>query len=145
MRNAVFAGSFNPFTIGHADIVRRGLELFDHIVISIGVNAEKSIADDIPAHIQSLKHIYRDEPRVTVVAWDGLTADLAKKFEARFLLRGVRSVKDYEYERDMADANRAIFGLETVILFSKPEYSYVSSSLVRELSRYNQDTSSLVP
>ncbi len=145
-RTAIFAGSFHPFTIGHADIVRRGLEIFDRIVISIGVNAAKhTTEDELKALCGPLERIYGANPRVVVTAWSGLTGDLAKKFDARFLLRGVRSVKDYEYERDMADANRSVFGLETVILFADPELAYVSSSLVRELQAYGQDVSRFLP
>lgn len=139
---AIFAGSFNPFTIGHADIVRRGLEIFDRIIISVGININKGVTANAG---QTVAELYRDEPRVEVVTWSGLTADLAKKMGARFLLRGVRSVKDYEYERDMADANRAVFGLETVILYASPNLAYVSSSLVRELQAYGEDVSRFLP
>ncbi|MCC8118977.1 MAG: pantetheine-phosphate adenylyltransferase [Bacteroidales bacterium] len=140
---AIFAGSFHPFTIGHADIVRRGLEIFDRIIISVGVNIAKGTT--APTAVEKIAELYKDEPRVTVVTWPGLTAELAKKTDARFLLRGVRSVKDYEYERDMADANRAVFGLETVILYASPDLAYVSSSLVRELQAYGEDVSRFLP
>lgn len=140
---AIFAGSFHPFTIGHADIVRRGLEIFDRIIISVGVNIAKGTT--APTAVEKIAELYKDEPRVTVVTWPGLTAELAKKMDARFLLRGVRSVKDYEYERDMADANRAVFGLETVILYASPDLAYVSSSLVRELQAYGEDVSRFLP
>lgn len=145
-RVAVMAGSFNPFTIGHADIVQRGLDIFDHVAICIGVNANKP--DDARAasrRTELLESLYAGNQRVSVHCWDGLMADFAKKIGACALLRGVRSVKDYEYERDMADANRAVFGLDTVILFADPCKAYVTSSLVRELEKYGVDISPLLP
>lgn len=141
-RAAVFAGTFNPFTIGHADIVRRALEIFDAVHICVGVNYAKSAdhgADEQRA--RDIKAIWADDPRVTAECWAGLTADYAAKVGATHLLRGVRSVKDYEYERDMADANRAISGLDTVILFAAPELAFVTSSLVRELEAHGKDAS----
>lgn len=145
-RVAVMAGSFNPFTIGHADIVARALGIFSHVAICIGVNAGKpEDAHAAAERAELLKSVYAGNERVSVHCWDGLTADFAKKIGACALLRGVRSVKDYEYERDMADANRSIFGLETVILFADPSKAYVSSSLVRELDKYGVDVSPLLP
>ncbi len=145
-RIAVFAGSFNPYTIGHADILRRGLEIFDRIDICIGVNFNKPEAHaQARDRLAEILRLYADEPRVTVNIWGGQTADYAKKIGAHFLLRGARSVKDFEYEREMADANRAVFGLETVILLAQPELSWISSSLVRELQAYGQDVSQFLP
>lgn len=145
MRIAVFAGSFDPFTIGHADIVRRGLKIFDRVDICVGMNINKpeaaAKAQDRALQIASL---YSSHPRVKVCAWGALTADYAKEAGARFLLRGVRSVRDYEYELAMADAN-ATFGLETVVLLTSPALSYVSSSLVRELCAFGKDVSDLLP
>lgn len=132
MTHALFAGSFHPFTVGHADIVVRGLNLFDEITIGVGLNADKPLPD-AEALLQKIRALYAHEPRVHVEAYDTLTVTFAKKIGATALLRGVRSVADYEYERQMADANRAIGGLDTVLLFSKPELSYISSSLVRDL------------
>lgn len=141
-RIAVFPGSFNPFTAGHADIVARGLELFDRIIIGIGINSAKPrTADDIDA----IKALYRGNPRVSVDTYTCLTVDFARSCGAKFLLRGVRSTKDFEYERDLADINRQLSGLETVILFSRPEYAAISSSVVRELQAYGHDVSQLLP
>ena len=145
-RTAVFAGSFDPFTRGHDDIVRRGLELFDHIVIAIGVNASKPGAQTRAADsATAIRRLYADDPRVEVAVYTCLTVDFARSLGAQFLLRGVRSVKDFEYERDMADINRQLSGLETVILFSSPELSAVSSSVVRELAAYGHDVSAFLP
>ena len=143
MRKALFAGSFNPFTIGHKDIVERGLELFDEVVIAIGDNQDKS-SEDIDERLRVIRGVYKDEPRVRVDVYHSLTVDYAKKIGACALLRGVRSVADFEYERQMADANRALTGIETVVLFTKPELGYISSSLVRDLKKHGADVSALV-
>lgn len=145
VRTALYAGSFNPFTTGHLSILRRGLELFDRVVVVIGINESKSgscqSAEDLAGRLRE-KLQYGD--RVEVMAWDGLTVDAAEKVGARWLLRGVRSVADYEYERNLADINRAISGIDTVILFAEPELSMVSSSMVRELRRYGRDVADFV-
>ena len=143
MRKALFAGSFNPFTIGHKDIVERGLELFDEVVIAIGDNQDKP-SEDIDERLRVIRGVYKDEPRVRVDVYHSLTVDYAKEIGACALLRGVRSVADFEYERQMADANRALAGIETVVLFTKPELGYISSSLVRDLKKHGADVSALV-
>lgn len=143
MRKALFAGSFNPFTIGHKDIVERGLELFDKVVIAIGDNQDKP-SEDIADRLQVIRRIYENEPRVHVAVYHSLTVDYAREIGACALLRGVRSVVDFEYERQMADANRALAGIETVVLFTKPELGYISSSLVRDLKKHGADVSALV-
>ena len=143
MRKALFAGSFNPFTIGHEDIVKRGLELFDEVVIAIGDNQDKPCAD-ISERLQAIRALYSNEPRVHVDVYHSLTADYAREIGACALLRGVRSMIDFEYERQMADANRALTGIETVVLFTRPELSHISSSLVRDLKRHGADVSAFV-
>ena len=143
MRRVLFAGSFNPFTVGHADIVKRGLELFDEVVIGIGENQDKPSAD-IDERLQAIRAIYKDSPRVRVEVYHSLTVDYAREIGACALLRGVRTMADFEYERQMADANRALAGLETVVLFTRPELGYISSSLVRDLRRHGADVSGLV-
>ena len=143
MRIALFAGSFNPFTIGHADIVERGLTMFDEVVIAIGENQDKPSAD-IDVRVQTIRNIYKDNARVRVEVYHSLTVDYAKQIGACALLRGVRSVADFEYERQMADANRALAGIETVVLFTRPELGYISSSLVRDLIKHGADVSKLV-
>lgn len=143
MRIALFAGSFNPFTIGHADIVERGLAMFDEVVIAIGENQDKPSAG-IDVRVQTIRNIYKDNARVRVEVYHSLTVDYAKQIGACALLRGVRSVADFEYERQMADANRALAGIETVVLFTRPELGYISSSLVRDLIKHGADVSKLV-
>lgn len=139
MRIALFPGSFDPFTIGHADIVERGLQLFDKIVVAIGYNEQKSGWMAVEERVDAIRKVYEDEPRVSVLAYQGLTATLVEETHATCLLRGVRSIKDYEYEQQMADINRQLCGVETVLLFTKPEFASISSSVVRELAHFGRD------
>ncbi len=143
MRRALFAGTFNPFTIGHADIVKRGLEIFDEVVIAIGENQDKPSAD-ISERVEAIRTIYKDDARVRVAVYHSLTVDFAREIDACALLRGVRSMTDFEYERQLADANRALSGIETVALFTRPELSHVSSSLVRDLKKHGADVFAFV-
>ncbi|MDE7427195.1 MAG: pantetheine-phosphate adenylyltransferase [Muribaculaceae bacterium] len=146
MRRALMPGSFNPFTKGHASLVERGLEIFDTIVIAVGVNASKDTdGTDALWRRNTIAALYSSEPRVEVITYTGMTVNAAAEADCRFLLRGVRSVKDFEYERDMADLNRRLAGLETVLLYSLPELSAVSSSVVRELMAYGTDVSEFLP
>lgn len=146
MKTALFTGSFNPFTIGHADIVERALSIFDRVVIGIGYNTEKSADTDIYNRVEHIKEIYEDEERVTVEAFSDMAADLAKRHNATAVVKGVRSVKDYEYERAQAEYNRLLGeGLETVLFFSKPELSALSSSAVRTLQHFGRDVSEFLP
>ena len=141
---AVFPGSFNPFTVGHADIVSRALALFDRVVVAVGVNASKP-HDDVRALLGPIQELYMDEPRVDVYAYSCLTVDFAAELGATCIIRSVRSVKDYEYERDMADINSQLSGIETVILYSRPELAAVSSSVVRELRSYGCNVDRFLP
>ena len=142
---AFFAGSFDPFTIGHASIVERALKIFDIVVIGVGINSLKTSAVEAERRGLSIVRLYEQNPRVRVSTYTGLTVDAAHEAGATCLLRGVRSVKDFEYERDLADINRQLSGLETVLLYSLPEYSAVSSSLVRELQAFGKDVSRYLP
>lgn len=142
---AFFAGSFDPFTIGHASVVERALQIFDEIVIGIGVNALKTSDVESARRAKAIIQLYESEPRVSVMTYCGLTADAAREAGASCLLRGVRSVKDFEYERDMAEINRQLCGLETVLLFSLPEHAAISSSVVKELQTYGKNVDGFLP
>ena len=144
-RTAFFAGSFDPFTVGHASVVERSLPLFDRIVIAIGINPVKTTVVEAERRAKEIAALYADEARVSVMTYDGLTVDAARRAGASCLLRGVRSVKDFEYERDMADVNRQLSGLETVLIYSLPQHTAISSSVVRELASFGKDISDFVP
>lgn len=146
MKIALFPGSFSPFTIGHKSIVDRTLaSIADKVIIAIGVNYNKKYEQSIEERIADIKKIYADNICVEVMAYEGLTVDFAEKINANFIVRGVRSIKDFEYERDIAEVNRRLTGIETILLFTEPEYSHISSSIVRELQSYNKDTSEYLP
>lgn len=145
MKIAVFPGSFDPFTIGHASIVERGLPMFDRIVIGVGVNGKKRSLYSPQQRVAAISALYGGEPRIKVVAYDDLTIDLARRERAGFILRGLRSVKDFEYERDVAAMNRRLAGVETVLLFTEERYAAVSSSVVRELIAFGRDVSDFLP
>lgn len=145
MKTALFAGSFNPYTRGHHAIVQRALAIFDKVVVAIGCNMGKEGAADTAERRKAIEKVYADEPRVEVAVYSGLTMDYARSIGATALLRGVRSVKDFEYERDLADVNMRMGGIETIILMSSPENAAISSSLVRELMAYGKDVKDLLP
>lgn len=144
-RAALFPGSFNPFTRGHASLVSRGLGIFDRIVIAVGYNESKGSRPDAEATARAIRNLYAHEPRVEVTTYSGLTADEARRRGIGHILRGVRGVQDFEYERNMADINRRISGVETVLLFTLPELACVSSSAVRELMHFGADVSQFLP
>ena len=144
-RVALFPGSFNPFTIGHLDILERGLAIFDRVIIVVGCNRNKPSTDAENA-LEAIRRLTAGIPRADAMIWDGLTADAAKLTGARFLLRGARSAADFEYERNMADVNAMISpGLETVILPARPSLAPLSSSMVRELSSFGYDVTQFLP
>ncbi len=145
MKRAIFPGTFDPFTIGHYSIVLRGLNIFDEIVIGIGVNLSKKTLFTVEKRIEIIEQAFKDEPRVKVQSYNSLTVDLATSVDAGFVLRGLRSVGDFEYERTIADANRKLTGVETVILFTESEYSYISSTVARDLISYGKDISGFLP
>ena len=145
MKTAIFPGSFDPFTIGHASIVERGLPLFDQIVIGVGINESKRSLYSIGERVEAIRALYAGEPRIRVVSYDDLTIDLARREGAQFILRGLRSVKDFEYERDIAAMNSRLGGVETVLLFTEAQYAHISSSVVRELIAFGKDVSDFVP
>ena len=141
----IFTGSFDPFTIGHDDIVRRALPLFDRIVIGIGVNERKKYMFTSDERMEQISRIFADEPKIEVKTYNDLTIDFARREKASFIIKGVRSIKDFEYEREQADINRQLGGIEALLLYSDPRYSAVSSSLVRELIHFGRDVSEFLP
>lgn len=145
MKTAIFPGSFDPFTIGHASIVERGLPLFDQIVIGVGINESKRSLYSIGERVEAIRALYAGEPRIRVVSYDDLTIDLARREGAQFILRGLRSVKDFEYEHDIANMNERLAGIETVLLFTEPQYASISSSVVRELIAFGKDVTDFLP
>lgn len=142
---AFFAGTFNPFTVGHASVVERALAMFDEVIIGVGVNLLKTSAVEAEQRASAVARLYESEPRVSVRTYDGLTTDAALEAHASCLLRGVRSAKDFEYERDMADMNRRLSGLDTVLLYSLPEHAAISSSVVRELQQFGKKIDEFLP
>ena len=145
MRTAIFPGSFDPYTKGHDSIARRGLQLFDRIIIGVGINEKKKGIMAVEKRIQALKNLYRNEPRISVEAYSDLTVDFAKRKQADFILRGVRSHKDFEYELAIADVNKRLSGIKTVILFTEPDLACISSTIVRELMHFGRDITEFLP
>ena len=145
MKTAIFPGSFDPFTVGHSCIVERALPLFDRIVIGVGVNENKRSLYTPEQRVEAIRRIYAREPRIKVVSYGDLTIDLARREEAQFILRGLRSVKDFEYERDIANINERLAGIETVLLITDPQHASISSSVVRELIAFGKDVSAYRP
>lgn len=146
MRTAVFTGSFDPFTIGHDDIVRRALSLFDRIVIGVvESNVHKSHARSAEERRAAIADIYAKEPRVEVKIYSDLAVDFARREGALFIIKGIRSVKDFEYEREMAEINRSLNGTETLLLLADPALAHISSTMVRELAHYGKDISKYLP
>ena len=144
-KKTLFSGTFDPFTIGHYELIKRALCFTDEIVIAIGINSGKKNFYSLEDRITNIKNIFAHETRVNVTSYNSLTVDFAKSINVDFILRGIRNTNDLEYEKNMADINRKLSGIDTVFLFSEPEYCYISSSLVRELITHNKDISNLIP
>ena len=144
-RVALFPGSFDPFTRGHESIVRRALPLFDRFIIAIGVNADKRSFLTMEQRKAMIESVFKGDPRVEVISYTGLTVDVAREVGAGFIVRGVRLIQDFENEKHLAEVNRDLTGIETILLYTLPEYSHISSSIVRELHRYGQDVSRYLP
>lgn len=147
MKIAIFPGSFDPFTKGHHDIVVRSLELFDKLIIAIGHNSQKNRRYfELDMMIEKINNLYQGEPRVETVIYDELTAELAKKHEAKFLVRGLRNTTDFEYENSISQVNKSInVELETVFLITAPELAQISSTIIREVHKYEGDVSPFLP
>ena len=145
MRTGIFVGSFDPFTIGHDSIVRRALPLFDKIVIGVGINERKIHMLNEDERVERIARLYASEPKIAVKAYNDLTVDFAKREQAHFIIKGVRSMKDFEYEREQADINKLLNGIETILLCAEPQLASISSSVVRELKHFGRDISKFLP
>ncbi|MBA4299016.1 MAG: pantetheine-phosphate adenylyltransferase [Cyclobacterium sp.] len=144
---AVFPGSFDPFTMGHHDIVLRSLNLFDEVIIGVGYNSTKQNRYfEIDLMVSKIKSVYTNEPRVKVIVYNELTSTLAKNYSAQFLIRGLRNTTDFEYENTISQMNRYLNPeLETVFLITSPQYAAISSTVIREVHRYGGDVSEFLP
>jgi pantetheine-phosphate adenylyltransferase len=146
-RVAIFPGSFDPFTKGHADIVARSLTIFDEVIIAIGHNPAKNVRYfAIDMMVEKIKSVYQGNPNVQVIIYNELTASLADKYQAKYLVRGLRNTTDFEYENSISQLNKYLnASLETVFLITAPELAPISSSIIREVHRYNGDVSGFLP
>ena len=144
-RVAIFPGTFDPFTIGHLSLVNRALKLVDEIVIAIGVNPNKKSFFSLEDRLQMVSKLFRSDSRIKVTSYNNLTMDFAREIGAGFILRGIRSVNDFEYEKNIADVNRKVSGIETFVLYTEPEHTHISSSIVRELLSYGKSVDEFVP
>ena len=145
MKKAVFPGSFDPITNGHYDIIKRGVSLFDEVIVAIGVNADKKYMFTLEQRKKFIEDAFKDQPKVRVITYEGLTIDLCQKEKADFILRGLRNPADFEFEKAIAHTNRKLSKIETVFLLTAARTSYISSSIVRDVLRNGGDISQLVP
>ncbi|MEX1382949.1 pantetheine-phosphate adenylyltransferase [Lutibacter sp.] len=145
MRKAIFPGSFDPITLGHVDIINRALPLFDKIVIAIGINADKKYMFSLEERIQFIKENYKNEPKITVETYSGLTTDFCQKINVDFILRGLRNPADFEFEKAIAQTNRKLSNIETVFLLTSADTAFISSSIVRDVYRHGGNITSFVP
>ena len=145
MKKAIFPGTFDPFTIGHFSVVKRALTFMDEIIIGIGVNDSKRTWFPTERRVEMIRALYAAKPRISVEAYSGLTVDFARERGAGFIIRGIRTVHDFEYEETIADINRKLAGVETILLFTEPELTSISSTIVRELLQYGKDVSAFLP
>ncbi|WP_396210377.1 pantetheine-phosphate adenylyltransferase [Flavobacterium sp.] len=145
MKKAIFPGSFDPITNGHFDIIKRGVSLFDEVIVAIGVNADKKYMFSLEDRKRFIEEAFKDEPKVKVITYSGLTIDLCKKEKAEFILRGLRNPADFEFEKAIAHTNYVMSKIETVFLLTATQTSFISSSIVRDVLRNGGDISQLVP
>jgi pantetheine-phosphate adenylyltransferase len=145
MKRAIFPGSFDPITLGHSDIIERGISLFDELIIAIGINAEKNYMFSLEERMSFITEAFKNEPKVRIMTYHGLTIDLCKKVNAGYILRGLRNPGDFEFEKAIAHTNRKLSDIETVFLLTASGKSFISSSIVRDVIRNGGDFSVLVP
>ncbi|MEO9892443.1 pantetheine-phosphate adenylyltransferase [Aurantibacter sp.] len=145
MRRAIFPGSFDPLTLGHTDIINRGVTLFDELIIAIGVNSEKNYMFSLEERKQFIAETFKNEPKIKVMTYEGLTVNFSKEVNADFILRGLRNPADFEFEKAIAHTNRKLAKIETVFLLTAARTSYISSSIVRDVIKNGGDFSVLVP
>ncbi|EKY17101.1 phosphopantetheine adenylyltransferase [Capnocytophaga ochracea] len=145
MKRALFPGSFDPITLGHYDIITRALDLFDEIVVAIGVNGDKNYMFTVEQRKEFIEKAFADEPKVKVTTYQGLTVDFCKEIDAQFILRGLRNPADFEFEKAIAHTNRKLSQIETVFLLTAARTSFISSSIVRDVIRNHGDYTVLVP
>jgi pantetheine-phosphate adenylyltransferase len=146
MKIALFPGSFDPVTKAHVDIVKRSVSLFDKVYIGIGVNSTKGALLSIEIREQMLRAVFQSDPRIHVIAYEGLTVNFCKSIGAAYMIRGIRTVSDFEYEKAIAQMNHSLDPeIESIFIVSKPGYSSISSSIVREIMRYNGDVTQFIP
>lgn len=145
MRRAVFPGTFDPITLGHVDIIKRALPLFDELIIAIGVNADKKTMFSLEERIKFIEDVFKNESRIKVKSYIGLTANFCKNEKAQFIVRGLRNSIDFAYEQSIAQANAKVNGVDSVFLISSPEYSHILSSIVRDIARHGGDYQDLIP
>lgn len=145
MKKAVFPGSFDPITLGHYDIIKRAINLFDEVIVAIGVNAEKKYMFTLEERMRFIEESFAGEPKVKVVSYEGLTVDFCQKNKVDFILRGLRNPADFEFEKAIAHTNRDLAPIETVFLLTAANTSYISSSIVRDVIRNHGDYTKLVP
>lgn len=145
MKRAIFPGSFDPITLGHYDIIKRGIELFDEVIVSIGINSEKKYMFSLEERKKFIEDAFKDEPRVKVMTYEGLTVQFCKEIKVPFILRGLRNPADFEFEKAIAHTNRRLSKIETIFLLTAASTSYISSSIVRDVIKNNGDYTVLVP
>lgn len=145
MKRAIFPGSFDPITLGHYDIIKRSVKLFDEVIVAIGINADKNYMFSLAERKLFIENAFKNESKVTVVTYKGLTVDFCKENNVEFILRGLRNPADFEFEKAIAHTNRDLAPIETVFLLTAASTSYISSSIVRDVIRNHGDYTKLVP
>jgi len=145
MKKAVFPGSFDPITLGHVDLIYRGLEIFDEIIIAIGVNADKKQLFSLEDKIQQIKNTFINEQKIKVASYKGLTIDFCKSVNSKYILRGLRNSSDFNYEQSIAQTNSSLSSIESVFLISSPQLAHISSTIVRDIIKNEGDCKNLVP